>query len=87
MFHDLYTQSLSESLLLAQNGGAFAVWSSSTLTEPAPQFAANKELLRQLLVNKATLGEAIQKAKQATTDLDVRRSWNLLGDPSMKLAK
>lgn len=87
MFHDLYTQSLSESLLLAPNGGAFAVWSSSTLTEPAPQFAANKELLLQLLTNKATLGEAIQKAKQATTDLDVRRSWNLLGDPSMRLMK
>src|SRR5579885_2953462 len=27
-FHDVYTQSLAESLMLAQNGGAIAVWAS-----------------------------------------------------------
>ncbi|HEX7829310.1 MAG TPA: C25 family cysteine peptidase, partial [Thermoanaerobaculia bacterium] len=86
MFHDLYTQSLAEALLLAPNG-AFAVWASSTLTEPAPQFQANQELLRQLLSQKATLGDAIIAAKKATTDSDVRRSWILLGDPSMRLVK
>jgi uncharacterized repeat protein (TIGR01451 family) len=87
MFHDLYTHSLAESLVLAPNGGAFAVWASSTLTEPAPQFAANQELLRQLLVSKATLGDAVIGAKRATNSLDVRRSWILIGDPTMKLVK
>ncbi|HEX2836261.1 MAG TPA: C25 family cysteine peptidase [Thermoanaerobaculia bacterium] len=87
MFHDLYTQSLAESLLLAPNGGAFAVWASSTLTEPAPQFVANQELLRQLLVSKSTLGDAVIAARRATNSLDVRRSWILFGDPSMRLTK
>jgi hypothetical protein len=32
-----------------------------------------------------TLGEAIQKAKAATPDTDVRLTWTLFGDPSMNL--
>ncbi len=86
-FHDLFTFSLAESLLTAPNGGAVAVWSSSTLTEPGPQMVMNQELLRQIYGPTMTIGQAIQKAKQATSDQDVRRSWNLLGDPSMKLTK
>jgi hypothetical protein len=86
-FHDLFTFSLAESLLTAPNGGAVAVWSSSTLTEPGPQMVMNQELLRHIFGTSTTIGQAIQKAKQATSDPDVRRSWNLLGDPSMKLTK
>lgn len=84
-FHDLFTFSLGEALLTAPNGGAVAVWSSSTLTEPGPQMVMNQELLRHIFLPNTTIGQAIQKAKQATSDQDVRRSWNLLGDPSMKL--
>ena len=86
-FHDLYTFSLAEALIKAPNGGAIAVWSSTTLTEPAPQFAMNQELLRQLFGTNSTIGQAILKAKQATGSMDVRRSWNLIGDPSMRLSK
>ena len=32
---------------------------------------------------RVTLGEATSKAKAATGDPDVRRSWILFGDPSM----
>jgi hypothetical protein len=32
-----------------------------------------------------TLGEAVQKAKESTGDMDVRRTWILFGDPTMKL--
>jgi hypothetical protein len=31
------------------------------------------------------LGDAIRNAKKATGDLDVVRSWILLGDPSMRV--
>jgi len=31
------------------------------------------------------LGDATRQAKLATTDLDVRRTWILLGDPTMKI--
>jgi uncharacterized repeat protein (TIGR01451 family) len=84
-FHDLFTRSMAEALLTAPNGGAVAVWSSSTLTEPGPQVIMNQELLRNIFGPSTTIGQAILKAKQATPDPDVRRSWNLLGDPSMKL--
>jgi uncharacterized repeat protein (TIGR01451 family) len=83
-FHDLFATSLAEALLLAPNGGAVAVWSSSSLTEPGPQVVMNQELLRHIF-GSITVGQAIIKAKQATPDPDVRRSWNLLGDPSMRL--
>jgi hypothetical protein len=36
-FQDVYTQSLAESLLLAPNGGAVAVWASSGFTDAPPQ--------------------------------------------------
>ncbi|MEA2414457.1 MAG: hypothetical protein QOI58_1114, partial [Thermoanaerobaculia bacterium] len=87
-FHDLYTESLATALLKSPNGGAVAVWASSTLTEPYPQFQMNKELLRQLFgATPVTIGDAVRAAKLATQDLDVRRSWLLFGDPSMKLTK
>ncbi|MGH9423372.1 MAG: C25 family cysteine peptidase, partial [Thermoanaerobaculia bacterium] len=85
-FHDVFTESLASSLMKAPNGGAVAVWASSTLTDPFPQFLMNRELLRQLVGGtQPTVGDAIKLAKQATTDINVRRSWILFGDPSMKL--
>lgn len=85
-FHDVFTESLASALMKAPNGGAVAVWASSTLTDPFPQFLMNRELLRQLVgPNQLTIGDAIKLAKQATTDINVRRSWLLFGDPSMKL--
>ncbi len=84
-FHDVFSPSLGEALMNAPNGGAIAVWSSSSLTEPGPQVIMNQELLRHIFGANTTIGQAILRAKQATRDEDVRRSWNLLGDPTMKL--
>jgi hypothetical protein len=85
VFHDVYTTSVAEGLLFAPNGGAIAVWGSSTLTEPDQQALMNNELMRQLFTTGMTLGEATRRAKLATTDHDVRTSWILFGDPSMKM--
>jgi hypothetical protein len=41
--------------------------------------------LYRLMNQTRNLGEAILKAKHAVGDSDVRRSWILLGDPTMKL--
>jgi hypothetical protein len=44
------------------------------------------EFLRLLFSGEAgTLGEAAARAKAATDDLDVRRTWILFGDPSLRL--
>ena len=85
-FHDLYNESLAEALLRAANGGAIAVWASSSLTEPEQQVVMNKELINLLFNGEdLTLGEAAAKAKASTEDQDIRRSWILFGDPTTKL--
>ena len=84
--HDAYIDSLSESVLKAPNGGAVAVWASSGFTPSAPQFAMNSQFYRLLFSGQPLrLGEAAREAKLATSDLDVRRTWILLGDPTMRV--
>jgi hypothetical protein len=86
MFHDVYTESISEALLKAEEGGAVAVWASSGLTEPEAQAVLNRELIRILFNGESiTLGEAVKRAKAATPDPDVRRTWIFFGDPTTRL--
>ena len=83
---DAYIDSLGEIVLKNPQGGAFAVWASSGITEPVGQAQMNTKLYQLLLgSDRATLGDAVRQAKIATADLDVRRTWILLGDPSMRL--
>ena len=84
-FDDIFSHSLSEALMKNPNGGAIGVWASSALTSPDQQLLVNLELYRQIFAGSPTIGDAILKAKQATTDRDVRRTWILFGDPTMKL--
>ena len=85
-FHDVYTQSLAESLMLAQNGGAVAVWASSGLTQPEPQFQMDDRFTQTLFSQTApALGDAVLDAKSAISDIDVRRTFILFGDPAMRL--
>jgi len=85
-FHDMFTESLAEALLKSPNGGAIGVMASSALTSPDQQLLVNVELYRQIFSGTSpAIGDAILKAKQATKDLDVRRSYILFGDPTMKL--
>ncbi|HEY0100496.1 MAG TPA: C25 family cysteine peptidase, partial [Pyrinomonadaceae bacterium] len=85
-YQDPALDSLSESLLKAREGGAIAVWASSGMTVPNEQEKVNRELYRQLFgAQGLTLGEAIGRAKQATEDNNVRRTWILFGDPTLKL--
>ncbi len=85
-FHDVYTRSLAESLMLARNGGAVAVWASSGLTVPDPQFQMDKTLMQTLFAPPSiTLGDAVLFAKSGIGDQDVRRTFILFGDPLMRL--
>ena len=73
-------------MMKAQNGGAVAVWASSGLTTPEEQALMNQELFHHLFAAQGnTLGESVHAAKSATQDRDVRRTWILFGDPTMKL--
>jgi len=85
-FHDVYTQSLSEALLLNSQGGAVAVVASSALTDAQPQAQLDRKLVQALFQNGGTtLGDAVVQAKAAIKVKDVRRTYLLFGDPLLRL--
>jgi hypothetical protein len=85
-FQDVYSTSLAESLLLAPNGGAVAVWASSGFTNQPPQASMNQTLLQILKSHPLMpVAAAIVKAKSSVSDNDVRRTWIFFGDPAMTL--
>jgi hypothetical protein len=85
-FQDPYSESMAETFLKAERGGAVAVWTSSGLTDPEGQIVMNKELILLLFNGQGlTIGEAIMRAKQVVTDGDIRKTWILFGDPTLRL--
>jgi hypothetical protein len=85
-FHDVYTESLATALMLSRNGGAVAVWASSGLTAPTPQFQMDQSLVKTLFTTPGiSIGDAVLQAKSTIADQDVRRTFILFGDPVMKL--
>ncbi len=80
-FHDVYTESLAETLIKAPNGGAVAVWASSTLTSFEQQGVLDSTFVERL--TRTSLGEAAIAAKRAITDVDAQRTWILFGDPTL----
>ncbi|HWN98285.1 MAG TPA: C25 family cysteine peptidase, partial [Blastocatellia bacterium] len=88
-FQDAAVDSLAESLLKSEAGGAIAVWGSSGMTLPGGQAVLNQEFFRSIFgsgrAGPMMLGDAILRAKAAVSDTDIRRTWVLLGDPTMRL--
>lgn len=85
-FHDPYTESLATALMLSSNGGAVAVWASSGVTAPSPQFQMDQALVRTLAGSPwMPVGDAVTLAKSGIADQDVRRTFLLFGDPTMRL--
>lgn len=84
-FHDPTIESLGEALLKSP-GGAIAVWASSGMTDASAQVQMNEEAIRQLFSGaRLTIGEVAARAKAAASNVDVRRTWILLGDPATRL--
>ena len=86
-FHDAQLDSLAESLVRSDKGGAAAVWASSGMIPPSDQAAMNLELFRKLYDANAswTLGEAVLRAKTMGRNKDARLTWILFGDPTTRL--
>jgi hypothetical protein len=79
-------ESLAETLVKAPNGGAAAAFASSGLTIPTGQHAMGLQMFQLLYGGTSVaIGDASRQAKMATTDLDVRRTWILFGDPTLKV--
>jgi len=85
-FDDPALVSLGETFLAAPNGGAVASFASSGLTLPDGQHAMGFKMF-QLLYSGSPMpvGDASRQAKSATSDMDVRRTWVLFGDPTLKI--
>ncbi len=88
-FHEPAVESLAESLLKADHGGAVAVWASSGMCDAASQSVINLEMFRLLFAGSnaepITLGEAALRAKAATNERDTRQTYVLFGDPTSRL--
>jgi hypothetical protein len=85
-FHDPGLQSLAEAFLKAPNGGAVGAFASSGLTTTFGQRQMELELYRQLYDGQSiAIGDAVKIAKAASGDHDVRATWILFGDPTIKI--
>jgi hypothetical protein len=85
-FSDPVLSCIAESLLTAPNGGAVASFASSGLTVADPQHQMGQRMFQLLYGDPSiAIGDASRQSKTATGDLDVRRTWILFGDPTMKI--
>jgi hypothetical protein len=84
-FADPFSESLAEAMVESPHG-AVAAWSSSGLTFPNEQELMAIRFFKTIGSGEfARMGDAVKISKGATTDADVRRSWILLGDPTLKI--
>lgn len=81
------SDSLSEVLLKNANGGAVSAWASTGLTTPDIQEVMATRFYNQVTAGNITrMGDLIKDAKTTINyGRDVRLSWVLLGDPTMKV--
>ena len=90
-FQDPVLESLAESLLKAERGGAVAVWASSGMCDSAPQALMDQEMFRAIFGDRGasggalTLGEAVMRAKNSINDSDARLTYILFGDPTIRV--
>ena len=87
---------LATALMNSREGGAIAVWASSGFNTPVEQavmnqrfytllFQANQPTNTKAAQTAMTLGDITNGAKSSVSDPDIRRTWILFGDPSMKV--
>lgn len=79
------SDSLSEALMKSENG-AYAVWVSSGATRIYGQTDISRAAT-DLIFNRPNdplrIGDIARLAKTATQDVEIRQTWQLLGDPTM----
>ena len=82
--HSPYSDSLSEVFMKAENA-AIATWASSGETYASQQILMSRSATSNLFTNgsQRRIGDLTRAAKQTTTDIDARRTWQLLGDPTI----
>ncbi len=77
-------ETITEALLKAPNGGAFAAWSLSSMNYPDVQEAMGAAWYRALMKG-ARLGDAARQGKAAYDNRDTRNTLFLFGDPTQRI--
>lgn len=83
--------SAGEMILLAPEGGAIALMSTTRVVFSAPNFFLNRNIFscafdRDSLGNSLRLGDIIRIAKNNSGNGSNKRNFSLLGDPALRLA-
>ncbi len=92
-FHHPQAASLAETLLRAPQGGAVAALVPTSESLPADQAALTEALYGQIVhPSVQTVGEAMWQAKRLMSlerdgQRDVAATFNLLGDPALRLPR
>lgn len=86
-YNNVFSDGLAKTSLKSPNGGSVAAWASSGLTTADVQEIMATRFYNQLgNGNIERMGDAVKDAKTTLTyGRDVRLSWVLLGDPTLRL--
>jgi hypothetical protein len=79
---DAQSDSLAESLIKAPNA-AIAAWASSGSTYASGQTLMSQDVVNRLFSTNGRIGDIVRLGKQTSSDWDVRRTWQLFGDPTV----
>lgn len=84
--HEAVVDSLGESLLKAERGGAIAVWGSSGMSYSGQQTLMAQSLYQMLFSKQGVrFGDAVRYAKSAATNVESRKTLQFFGDPTMQI--
>jgi hypothetical protein len=83
-FGETNVDSLAESVVRQQHGGAFAAWAASGWNTALDQENLGKEFYRRVFQGKP-LGDASRDARTLFEYHDIRRTFVLFGDPTQRL--
>ncbi len=79
--HNGNIDTIGEKLFKSPNG-AVAVWASSGATYAADQVRMSESVTQRLFDGNVRIGDLVRIAKQSTDDIDAKRTWHLIGDPT-----
>jgi len=88
-FDDPNKQSFGEDLVIAEGKGAIAVIAASRECISGPNEALDREFMRTVFNRFASvyrIGEALRLAKLNTFDTSNNETYNIMGDPTLRLA-
>jgi hypothetical protein len=89
LYDDPYEQHFAEKLLASQEKGGIAIIGATRFCDAARNMSLNQAFMRSLLLksdNQYRIGDAMRLAKLSTGYTDNNEKYQILGDPSMRLA-